>query len=112
MLAIHRKSWAALAVAATLATPAVAELSAADIGKLGTTLTPLGGEKAGNAARTIPEWTGGQTRVEPLLRRSGGGERLSPQMPASLAHPIQRHGPFPVKPRSGPVAPRERHAPA
>jgi len=63
MLAIHRKSWAALAVAAALATPAAAELSAADIGKLGNTLTPLGGEKAGNAAGTIPAWTGGQTRV-------------------------------------------------
>ncbi len=65
MLAIRRKSWAALAVAAAFAAPAAAELSAADIAKLGTTLTPLGGEKAGNAARTIPEWTGGQTRVVP-----------------------------------------------
>jgi hypothetical protein len=63
MSVIRRKSWAALAVAAAFAAPAAAELSAADIGKLGTTLTPLGGEKAGNAARTIPEWTGGQTRV-------------------------------------------------
>ena len=61
MLAIHRKSWAALAVAAAFATPAVAELSAADLNKLGTTLNPLGGEKAGNAAKTIPEWTGGIT---------------------------------------------------
>jgi hypothetical protein len=59
---IHRKSWAALAVAAVFAAPAAAELSAADIGKLGTTLTPLGGEKAGNAAKTIPEWTGGITK--------------------------------------------------
>ena len=62
MLAIHRKSWAALAVAAAYATPAVAELSAADLNKLGTTLTPLGAEKAGNAAKTIPEWTGGITK--------------------------------------------------
>jgi len=60
---IHRKSSASLAIAAAFATPAPAEISAADIGKLGTTLTPLGGEKAGNAARTIPEWNGGQTRV-------------------------------------------------
>jgi hypothetical protein len=59
---IHRKSWAVLAVAAAFATPAVAEIPAADIAKLGTTLTPLGGEKAANAAKTIPEWTGGITR--------------------------------------------------
>jgi len=63
MLAIHRKSWAALAVAAAFAAPAAAELSAADIGKLGTTLTPLGGEKAGNASKSIPEWNGGVTKV-------------------------------------------------
>src|SRR4249920_727678 len=58
----HCKSWGALALAATLATPATAELSAADIAKLGAALTPLGGEKAGNAAKTIPEWTGGVTK--------------------------------------------------
>lgn len=62
MLAISRKSWAALAVGAAFAAPAAAELSAADIGKLGTTLTPLGGEKAGNAAGTIPAWNGGVTK--------------------------------------------------
>ena len=67
MLAIHSKSWAALAVAAAFAAPAAAELSAADIGKLGTTLTPLGGEKAGNAAKSIPEWTGGITK--PWMKR-------------------------------------------
>ena len=52
---------AALAVAAAFAAPAAAELSAADLAKLGTTLTPLGGEKAGNAAGTIPAWDGGIT---------------------------------------------------
>lgn len=59
MTSIDRKSWTALAVATAFALPAAAEMSAADIGKLGTSLTPLGGEKAGNAAKTIPEWTGG-----------------------------------------------------
>jgi hypothetical protein len=61
----HRKSWVALVVGALFALPAAAELSAADIAKLGTTLTPLGGEKAGNAAKTIPEWTGGLTKPVP-----------------------------------------------
>ncbi|WP_341706058.1 DUF1329 domain-containing protein [Halopseudomonas sp.] len=34
-------------------------LTQAEIDQLGTTLTPIGAEKAGNAAGTIPEWTGG-----------------------------------------------------
>src|SRR3954452_11611933 len=56
---------AALCIAATFAAPAMAELSAADLAKLGTTLTPIGAEKAGNAAGTIPAWDGGITRTMP-----------------------------------------------
>ena len=59
---ISRKSWAALAVGAAFAVPAAAQLSATDLGKLGTTLTPIGAEKAGNAAGTIPAWDGGITK--------------------------------------------------
>ncbi|MDQ3027534.1 MAG: DUF1329 domain-containing protein [Pseudomonadota bacterium] len=62
MLANTRKSWAALAVATVFAVPAAAELSSADIAKLGAALSPLGGEKAANAAGTIPAWDGGITR--------------------------------------------------
>lgn len=40
---------------------AAAGISAADAARLGQDLTPLGGEKAGNAAGTIPAWTGGIT---------------------------------------------------
>jgi hypothetical protein len=40
---------------------AVAAVSAADADKLGTTLTPLGAEKAGNADGSIPAWDGGIT---------------------------------------------------
>lgn len=40
---------------------AQAALSAADASRLGTDLTPLGGEKAGNADGSIPAWTGGVT---------------------------------------------------
>ncbi len=36
-----------------------AELTPAELSKLGSTLTPLGAEAAGNAAGTIPAWTGG-----------------------------------------------------
>ena len=65
------KSIAVLALGATLALPAAAELSASDLAKLGTTLTPLGAEKAGNAAGTIPAWTGGIT--QPVAGFVAGG---------------------------------------
>ena len=42
-------------------TSALAGISAADASRLGNDLTPLGGEKAGNADGTIPAWTGGLT---------------------------------------------------
>lgn len=38
-----------------------AKVSEAEAAKLGNELTPLGGEKAGNADGSIPEWTGGIT---------------------------------------------------
>ena len=41
---------------------AFALLSAQDAGKLAAGLTPLGAEKAGNAAGTIPAWDGGITK--------------------------------------------------
>jgi hypothetical protein len=40
-----------------------AAASAAEADQLGKTLTPLGGEKAGNAAGTIPAWSGGYATV-------------------------------------------------
>ena len=52
---------AALALACALAHPAAAEISADEVARLGRDLTPLGGERAGNAEGTIPEWTGGIT---------------------------------------------------
>ena len=54
-----------LAAAALLgwafASPASAGMTADQIARLGADLTPLGGERAGNAEGTIPEWTGGIT---------------------------------------------------
>jgi uncharacterized protein DUF1329 len=40
-----------------------AELSAEQVAQLGDTLTPLGGEKAGNADGSIPAWDGGLTQA-------------------------------------------------
>ncbi|VVM38380.1 DUF1329 domain-containing protein [Pseudomonas fluorescens] len=48
------------ALALTLmASSVMAAVSQQEADKLGTTLTPLGGEKAGNADGSIPAWTGG-----------------------------------------------------
>ncbi|MEP0070589.1 DUF1329 domain-containing protein [Pyruvatibacter sp.] len=47
---------AALLTASAFAVPAVAGVSQAEADKLGTTLTPIGAEKAGNADGTIPAW--------------------------------------------------------
>ena len=52
---------AALVLGWALVFPAAADLPAAQIARLGNDLTPLGGERAGNADGTIPEWTGGIT---------------------------------------------------
>lgn len=42
--------------------PAQAEMSAADLDRLGKDLTPSGAEKAGNKEGTIPAWDGGLTK--------------------------------------------------
>ena len=52
---------AALVLGCVLAAPATAEIPAEEIARLGDELTPLGGERAGNAEGTIPEWDGGIT---------------------------------------------------
>ena len=53
---------AALVLTGIVASPAaLADISADQIARLGQDLTPLGGDRAGNAAGTIPEWTGGIT---------------------------------------------------
>lgn len=51
---------AALTVALTTV-PVQAKVTADEAAKLGAELTPLGGEKAGNADGSIPAWTGGIT---------------------------------------------------
>ncbi|WP_342245587.1 DUF1329 domain-containing protein [Pseudomonas sp. OTU5201] len=60
---------AAVALALS-ASSALASVSAQDVAKLGASLTPFGAEKAGNAAGTIPAWTGGITQA-PAGYKSG-----------------------------------------
>ncbi|MGA3127280.1 MAG: DUF1329 domain-containing protein [Candidatus Korobacteraceae bacterium] len=54
----------------------IAQVSAQEAQTLKTTLTPLGGEKAGNKDGTIPAWTGGDTKPMPGYRE--GGRRGDP----------------------------------
>ena len=51
---------------------------------LGTTLTPIGAEKAANAAGTIPAYTGGLTAA-PAGFKAGDGIRPDPLPPRSRA---------------------------
>ncbi|MDH4564448.1 DUF1329 domain-containing protein [Pseudomonas sp. BN411] len=60
---------AAVALALS-ASAALASVSTQDAAKLGASLTPFGAEKAGNAAGTIPAWTGGITQA-PAGYKSG-----------------------------------------
>ena len=62
MKALTIRLGTALVLACALVSPVSAELSADDVARLGKDLTPLGGERAGNADGTIPEWTGGITK--------------------------------------------------
>ena len=47
----------------TVSMSASAEMAADEVARLGVDLTPLGGEKAANAAGTIPAWDGGLTQA-------------------------------------------------
>lgn len=54
-----------------LAASAGARMTADQVARLGNDLTPLGGEKAGNADGTIPAWSGGQ-KTPPAGYEEGG----------------------------------------
>src|SRR6218665_1087795 len=54
-----------------------AGVSAQQAATLKTTLTPLGAEKAGNAAGTIPAWTGGMTQA-PAGYKGPGQHHVDP----------------------------------
>lgn len=54
-----------------LAGNSMAAVSPQDAAKLGSSLTPLGAEKAGNAAGSIPAWTGGITQAPAGYKGSG-----------------------------------------
>jgi len=60
----------------TVATAALLSVSVASAAELGKDLTPLGAQAAGNAAGTIPAWTGGLTA--PIAGFKPGGHYPDP----------------------------------
>jgi hypothetical protein len=61
-----------LAVALMFATlPLAAKVSQEEADKLKSTLTPMGGERAGNADGSIPAWDGGYTTSPPCYKGKG-----------------------------------------
>lgn len=60
-----------LALAYAAATPALAEVSAAEAAKLGKSLTAMGAEAGPNANGTIPAWTGGLTKPAAGYKEGG-----------------------------------------
>ena len=71
-----RKTLLAAAFAAIFGSSALAAVSADEAKQLGTTLTPIGAEKAGNKDGTIPEYTGGIKA--PADFKTGSGMRTDP----------------------------------
>ena len=63
-----------LALICAFAAPACAGVPPGDAARLGTTLTPVGAERAGNADGSIPAWTGGITTAAV----QGAGPRPDP----------------------------------
>ncbi|WP_071871163.1 DUF1329 domain-containing protein [Atopomonas hussainii] len=75
---LKKRSLISAAIALTLASSgALAAVSAQEAAKLGDSLTPFGAEKAGNAAGTIPAWTGGLTQA-PAGYKGSGQHHLDP----------------------------------
>jgi hypothetical protein len=58
------KTCVAVALLVAAAAPAMAKVSPQEAARIGTVLTPIGSEKAGNQAGTIPEWTGGLVKKD------------------------------------------------
>jgi hypothetical protein len=81
-----KSAWAfALCMSVLVAGPATAAVSAAEAAKLGAALTPSGAEAAGNAAGTIPAWTGSKSyRPEQLKLRYADLQALRQKQPEAV----------------------------
>lgn len=81
-----KSAWAYVLCMGVLVTgPATAAVSAAEAAKLGAALTPSGAEAAGNAAGTIPAWTGSKSyRPEQLQLRYADLQALRQKQPEAV----------------------------
>ena len=70
------KTLAAALSAVAFVSTAYAEMTAAEVDRLGKDLTPFGAEKAGNKDGSIPAWSGGFTT--PIAGDKPGGRRGDP----------------------------------
>jgi len=69
-------SWMTAACLCCIAAPSWSAVTAQEAARLGADLTPMGGEKAGNADGSIPAWTGGiKSTVEAGFPERKDGDR-------------------------------------
>lgn len=74
-----KKVYAAILVVAVLtAQPSISAVSQQEAERLDTVLTPMGAERAGNAAGTIPAWEGGLSKVPAGISFTPGGHHPDP----------------------------------
>ena len=73
---MFRKNLIAASLVALASGPAFAAVTADEAKQLGTTLTPVGAEKAANKEGTIPEWTGGLTTPPADSSRAAASARI------------------------------------
>lgn len=70
----------------------MAAVSEKEAAQLGTTLTPLGGEKAGNADGSIPAWTGGLKPGAAKVQNGFLGDPFADEKPCSRSpRPLPRN---------------------
>lgn len=78
----HTKQFMAIAAGALVASQALATPTPEEVKQLGTTLTPIGAEKAGNKEGTIPRWEGGLCKppagYAPTKGAAGGTPYIDP----------------------------------
>ena len=69
--ALKISSTAVLTGLVLLSTPVLAKISQAEADRLKSDLTPVGAERAGNKAGTIPKWEGGLTKPPSCYKGKG-----------------------------------------
>ncbi len=80
-----------LSMALALTSTAQAQVSKKEANKLRTTLTPLGGERAGNADGSIPPWRGGIQFPPSSYKRPGQHHKKISYQVFDLVFPLRKN---------------------